>query len=604
MKNARNILVVMVIVAAAALAPAVQGQYAAGTGRGLDNNLQVGSGGVNSQAVQPDFRARNEMITRNVAGLGYFHAGIPYRAPGDFQGSLPGDAIFRFRAQSASPALYLPGASSNLPAILGQPTVSIYRNFAPTTAGQVTTGDIPKAAMGSSITVRPEASFFSPIGGTQQSGLIPENVIGAVPQPNGQLLQVQASPLTGLRITSPAPISDWSTRDLAPTTPAQPGLPDLNLNLNLNAPLLKPNIEIPNLPAHSGQWLGLGVEARVRPQRLGGQAATLDQHLAEIQAAMFSPLGAATVKPGEDVYMDILTRAKRNREIAAGMPAQPLPGAIPPDQMVKPPDENQEPVVATPPMGFLAPTTDQLAKARAKRQQAVGLITDVAPIPQAAGREPVDEPGPGGAEATTPAPGGQQPPTTPGPTGSSMDQFIAGLRNNSPPLPSMAGRRNDAVNQLLRQAEMSIVAGKYFDAIHHYQDALDLQRNQPLARVGLIHAEIGAGMIYSAAADLHALLDDHPELIAVRYQANLLPAAARLQWVRQQLDTTIAASQDPQPALLLAYLGYQLNTPTLVEYGLDLAQARDPRDPLIDLLRGLWIRPTGQAAPTTRPAQP
>ena len=53
--------------------------------------------------------------------------------------------------------------------------------------------------------------------------------------------------------------------------------------------------------------------------------------------------------------------------------------------------------------------------------------------------------------------------------------------------------------------------------------------------------------------------------------------------------------------MLLAYVGYQMNQPDLVRYGLDLAQARQPGDTLIPLLRGIWLD-EGKEAPASAPA--
>jgi len=50
--------------------------------------------------------------------------------------------------------------------------------------------------------------------------------------------------------------------------------------------------------------------------------------------------------------------------------------------------------------------------------------------------------------------------------------------------------------------------------------------------------------------------------------------------------------------LMLAYLGYQTGADELTQYGLDYAQARQPNDTLLMLLRQIWLK----GAPTTQPA--
>ena len=73
---------------------AVWGQNALGDGRRLDANLQRGSGGRNAVGQTPNFSARNDAITGNVTGLGYFRDDVGYGASGAFGGSLGDDDLF------------------------------------------------------------------------------------------------------------------------------------------------------------------------------------------------------------------------------------------------------------------------------------------------------------------------------------------------------------------------------------------------------------------------------------------------------------------------------------------------------------------------------
>ncbi|MEO0966338.1 MAG: hypothetical protein AAFY08_14610, partial [Planctomycetota bacterium] len=45
--------------------------------------------------------------------------------------------------------------------------------------------------------------------------------------------------------------------------------------------------------------------------------------------------------------------------------------------------------------------------------------------------------------------------------------------------------------------------------------------------------------------------------------------------------------------VLLAYLGYQSDSPALVRFGLATAEANDPRQDLIPLLREVWLDQPG-----------
>ncbi|MFW6336313.1 MAG: hypothetical protein ACOC3G_04215, partial [Phycisphaeraceae bacterium] len=113
----------------------------------------------------------------------------------------------------------------------------------------------------------------------------------------------------------------------------------------------------------------------------------------------------------------------------------------------------------------------------------------------------------------------------------------------------------------------------------------------PLAQVGLVHAQLAAGMIRSAGLNVRRLFEQHPELIGVRYEANLLPPADRIEKIQQELQRSINADgADADPGLLLAYLGFQAGSDRVVRYGLSVAEAQTPRDPLIPVLRGVWLQ--------------
>jgi hypothetical protein len=258
-------------------------------------------------------------------------------------------------------------------------------------------------------------------------------------------------------------------------------------------------------------------------------------------------------QPGDgmaDPYLSILARVQARH--VAGDAAQPAPDADP----------------ANAPR-LTPPTPEQRAAAEAARVKAMHDARGL--------RQPA-------AAVTNPADPASQARTDP-----RLQQWIIALDYDLPALATLAGSRQDRVNSLLQQAEKALVEGRYFDAEGRYRQVLIADPQRPLARVGLVHAQLGAGLIRSAALNLRTVLTDHPELIAARYEARLLPAGERLAWVRGQLEQMLRLTTRPEPALLLAYLGYQTRVGDLTAYGLDLAAARSPQDPLIPLLRRLWL---------------
>ena len=165
--------------------------------------------------------------------------------------------------------------------------------------------------------------------------------------------------------------------------------------------------------------------------------------------------------------------------------------------------------------------------------------------------------------------------------------------------------RDDYINKLLREAEANIAAGRYFDAEKNYQHALQLNPNQPLTRVGLIHAQFGAGLYRTAALNLRSLFESHPELIVVRYESNLLPGTDRLEMAKIELERILDMANRPDTAFLLAYLGYQTGDAALTAHALDLAEAntKNANDPFVLVLRRIWLeqsQTTSQQNPPTK----
>ncbi|HEX7009378.1 MAG TPA: hypothetical protein VF184_05320, partial [Phycisphaeraceae bacterium] len=207
------------------------------------------------------------------------------------------------------------------------------------------------------------------------------------------------------------------------------------------------------------------------------------------------------------------------------------------------------------------------------------------------------------------APGvGPQPPAGQDQVNTALEDLMSRLDYDLPPMQTLAGASDTRFNELMRQAESELAASNYLAAEQFYRRAILEQPDRPLAQVGLIHAQLGAGMVRSAAFNLRRLFEEHPELIAARYEAHLLPSASRMQWIQGELQRMMSGTMDSpaDPALMLAYVGYQAGSRPLVRYGLATAQARSPRDPLLPLLRRIWLEesPGDQGASSEDAAQP
>ncbi len=647
------------------LASTLVAQSAQMDGRRLDNSLQQGSGGINAPMQQPDFRLRNNMITGNVAGLGYFHGNVGYRAPGEFQGRLSSDSLFRFQAQSLSPAGVNPLGfgtptlhSAPSLAIQQSPVGSLYSSLAPTSVAdlmsgnRLTTGNM----INSGLTVRAPIGYYGSATGIDSLRSAPADRLGVSFQSvqDGRLLDMTASPLLGVRRVEAgdvrrmltAPLISPTTTNAAgnlPPAPAPAGLPGTDLPQAPSRASLgeAARVQPGQLQSTSGGWathealrdrgqwapslaLGATIAARLDTPRVDEQV-SLDKQVERLQAQLFSPLGTMQAEPGQDVYLDILSKVRENTLAAKGqLPApsvqpgsaarlpvtQPAPTTTPPNReqtgtwMPRDTDANAvggagnnlSSTQAADPMArydlalqqraLRGPMTPaQVEQARLERDAAMARARGLrlpAPAPTTT-RKDTD---PNALPALPGVIAADEPATLP----ESLSALITSLQKPGPALTSLAGTRSDLLNDLMRGAEADLAAGRYFDAEGRYRAVLDLDPAHPLARVGQVHAQMAAGMVYSAALNLRRWLEDHPELMGVRYEAKLLPPADRLEFIRQQLDEMIRTGKRLEPALLLAYLGYQFALPEVSRYALDVAQARAPMDPLLPLLRQVWLR--------------
>ena len=155
-------------------------------------------------------------------------------------------------------------------------------------------------------------------------------------------------------------------------------------------------------------------------------------------------------------------------------------------------------------------------------------------------------------------------------------------------------------NELLGDAEQRLRAGEYFWAERRFRRALRFVPGHPLATAGMAHAQVGAGLYVPAALTLRRLLASHPEMIDVQYDQSLMPNRVRLRSAIGALQDRLQERRDRGlHAFLLAYIGHQIDDRDLVESGLAVMDEVDPDDPLLNVLREVWLSPP--IAPTTPP---
>lgn len=170
-----------------------------------------------------------------------------------------------------------------------------------------------------------------------------------------------------------------------------------------------------------------------------------------------------------------------------------------------------------------------------------------------------------------------------------LRELIPALRHGEN-LKRLASQDRTRFNELLVQAEQRLRDGEYFWAERRFRRALRFVPGHPLATAGMAHAQIGAGLYLPAALTLRRLLTNHPEMIDVQYDQSLLPNRVRLKTVIDALQRRLPEQRDrASNAFLLAYIGHQLDDRSLVERGLAVMGEAGGDDPLLGVLREVWL---------------
>ncbi len=151
----------------------------------------------------------------------------------------------------------------------------------------------------------------------------------------------------------------------------------------------------------------------------------------------------------------------------------------------------------------------------------------------------------------------------------------------------------------MASAEGQLTRGEYFAAEGTFAMALIAKPRDVMATVGRVHAQIGAGLLMSAAGGLRDLLTDHPELTATTFDSGMLPRRQPVRGSRRQ------DPQGPGESVVgprrRRGLSHGLSGPPdrpqgLLDEGLREFAARTPADDtaaqtLLQLVREVWTAP-------------
>lgn len=586
-----------------AFASAACAQYPVGNPRPLDRNPTVGLNGRNPTTatdIGALTRYNNAVVTGN-AGYGRaFRGYVGYLAPDDFRASLGTNDLFNYRRDSSAGVQTSQGIRG---------TDSLRYQF------MLSTGQAPPSLLSGTAAAAGAVPIFSRDASAASASTgsalrstsdylgiraLQSNIVGYRTDEQGKNYAISASPLLGVTMV---PIELPGAARKPADVPLAPGAqprPDGG----------------PTTP--DGRPIPPGAESaskRGDTRSFSGLEAT--------RPGLMSPFAAQQMVDTANAASRVNTRVP-----APSAVLDPLKRSLPDDKTAVPPADPAAPPTAAPAKPVWERELDQL-RDRLKREE-----LDKKKAERAAPENAATPPG----DAQTPSGPGSRKPTTeqkpkPRPAPMTLEEVreltkddiekldrdvLRALIMNRPKLDHLApaaSTTNYAYDYHMSAGESFLSEGRFFDAEDRFLRALAASPSDPLASIGRSHAQLGAGLYLSAAANLHAVLAEHPEMIGTRYDRALLFSDARCAEIANEMRADL---QKPgtmlgrDASLLLAYLGYQRDDRVMLEEGIKAfagsllpeSEESRPDKALLSLLQRVWVDGEGALPPPPAPDQP
>ncbi len=148
----------------------------------------------------------------------------------------------------------------------------------------------------------------------------------------------------------------------------------------------------------------------------------------------------------------------------------------------------------------------------------------------------------------------------------------------------------DRFNEHLATGERYLREGRYFFAERRFRRALRFTPGHPMATAGLANAQVAAGLYLTASLTLRSLFSYQPEMIDAHYEPGLVPNEVRLKHAVAKLEQRLESIGDrTASAFMLAYVGCLLGDRQYIERGLAVMEKDSPDDPLLPLLKEVWL---------------
>jgi hypothetical protein len=567
------------------IAPAAGAQVQQQTsGRALDANNRIGSGGTNTYT--PPARVGvygNNVINGNVTAGREFRGFVGYSDPNEFRGFVAGKAVSDFQKDSAGVGV------PNTPPPIPNQSVSFYSDsrYAPPPQPGFTAAPAAPGTGGGYVEAKPlvvspgDARLSTPIDAVPTT--VPKAGEMVLPGPidptSRQQTFLSASPLTGVRQFNSGDAGDLaylqrfsgSGRTLDRLSPEQ---------------MQKARQELLGASDIGGTSIG------AKPLPRAGTGG-VDESLTGSSSSqnLARPLGQPLEAPADPLL--------QSRRVDNSMRAATVDNTINSDTGV------YSKLVGTP--SQQSTQYDELKK-RLERYQSERKSTAEAGTEQynlavKAKREADAKAAAAAAAKKTTEQG-----TTPAvkPPGADENQVTEATKTPTATQPPVQiknigkGIQGKGLKDMLDQAEALMKEGKFTPAIDKYAAAEQVAPNQPLIWMGRANAELGAAYYGRAEAHLKQAFASDKALLMAQYDLRSFLGEDRLQSVVKDLKEIASTDQSsPTPVFLLAYIAYNTGNERRAAAYLDMAEKRsDGKDPSYKTLREYWTLPTTDKSTT------
>jgi hypothetical protein len=538
--------------------------------RPLDKNPQKGAGGLNTRTapdIAAEVRFRNSIITGNAPGGLSFRGDVGYKAPGEFFGNLPSNDTFAFRRDSYYSGLGGMGIRA---------TDALQYQFA------MTTGNSPPPGFAGNFYLTRSGSGSNPALVSQGSNAALEGpahtgggIRPAEVNPDDPHADVRGLSLMSLR----SPSAYVSERGLEPTVLGQLRSPEGQLTGVTASPLRGVAFDV-----------DLGLNKKEEKPRNG----------------LLSPIDTKVEQKAPDTKIEEKNDTKQDTKVDQN-PA----GRSSYDDLIDRLKKTGKPEAKEDKEKKAIPSWQQEIEdlRRQLSDTTSGLQTKPRPEDKTKTDQNAPETKPGekpGEEKSGENKPGEKPSDEKKMPGEIRPKTVDLIRGAAAPVNRLVMPGYDPFATHMKAGEDYLGKGQFFFAEERFTAALAIKPGDPMAAIGRVHAQLGAGMFVSAAINLRALFAEHPEVTGLKYGPDLLPSPERAKILVDRLGA-MADSKDARrrdTALLLAYLAFQNGDERLMRHGLAImatppepapgeraAEGPDQLQKLSTLLTGVWTKP-------------